>query len=75
MTQEFANGIGWGQAKKELFTLVNAELEEPRARYMELLEKPELIEQKLKEGGEKARALAAPLLELLRDAVGIRSLG
>ena len=75
MTREFANGIAWGQAKKELFALVNAELEEPRARYMELLEKPELIEQKLKEGGEKARALAAPLLERLRDAVGIRSLG
>jgi tryptophanyl-tRNA synthetase len=75
MAKEFANGIAWGQAKKELFALVNAELEEPRARYLELLETPELIEQKLREGGQKARALAAPLLEKLRDAVGIRALG
>ena len=75
MAEEFANGIAWGQAKKELFALLNAELEEPRARYMELLETPELIEQKLQEGGEKARALAAPLLDSLRDAVGIRALG
>lgn len=75
MAEEFANGIAWGQAKKELFALVNAELEEPRARYMELLETPQLIEQKLREGGQKARSLAAPLLEKLRDAVGIRALG
>ena len=75
MVEEFANGIAWGQAKKELFALVNAELEEPRARYMELLETPQLIEQKLREGGQKARSLAAPLLEKLRDAVGIRAVG
>lgn len=75
MADQFAQGIAWGQAKKELFALVNAELEEPRARYIELLETPELIEQKLQEGGEKARALAAPLLDDLRQAVGIRALG
>ena len=75
MAEEFSKGIAWGQAKKELFALINAELEEPRARYMELLDTPELIEQKLQEGGEKARALAAPLLAELRNAVGIRALG
>ena len=75
MAQEFANGIAWGQAKKELFALVNAELAEPRERYMELMESPEVIEQELQKGAEKARALAAPFMEKLRDAVGIRALG
>ncbi|MBT8149522.1 MAG: tryptophan--tRNA ligase, partial [Gammaproteobacteria bacterium] len=33
MRQEFANGIAWGEAKKQLFELVNEELREPRQRY------------------------------------------
>lgn len=75
MQQEFANGIAWGQAKKELFALVNAELAEPRERYMELMDNPKTIEEELQKGAEKARAMAIPLIEKLRDAVGIRALG
>jgi len=36
--------------------------------------KPELIEQQLQAGAEKARAIAAPLMKELRYAVGLRDL-
>lgn len=74
MRQEFANGIAWGEAKKQLFELVNEELAAPRERYNELLENPDYIEQKLKEGAEKARAYSQPFMQKLRAAVGIGAL-
>ena len=75
MRNQYADGIAWGQAKKELFALINAEIEGPRARYMELMETPEVIEAELVKGAEKARAMAQPLLDNLRNDLGIRPLG
>jgi len=74
MRREFENGIGWGEAKKRLFELLNAELKEPRQRYDELMQNSTHIEKVLKEGAEKARAVSAPLLKKLRKAVGIYGL-
>lgn len=74
MRQAFADGIAWGEAKKQLFELINAELAEPRERYEELMANPARVEKVLREGAEKARAYSAPLLEKVRDAVGIRPL-
>ncbi len=71
----FAEGIAWGEAKKRLFELVNAELAPARGRYEALLADPGHIEAVLRAGAEKARALAAPRLAELRRAVGIRPLG
>jgi len=74
MRQAFADGIGWGDAKKELFELINTELKEPRERYNELMANPSDIEVVLQQGAAKAQAYSAPLLEKLRSAVGIRKL-
>ncbi len=71
MRQAFANGIAWGEAKKQLFELINDELGEARVRYLELLNQPEFVEQKLKEGAEKARGVSVPFMARLRTAVGI----
>lgn len=71
MREQFAAGIGWGQAKKELFGLINTEIATARARYQELLADPGHIEAVLKKGAEKARAEAATLLAKVRRAVGI----
>lgn len=71
MRRKFAEGIGWGQAKKELFELINAELAEARQRYDALLAKPADIETVLQAGAAKARAKAAPLLAKVRRAVGL----
>lgn len=74
MREQFAAGIAWGQAKKELFGLINAELAPARARYEELMANPDHIEAELKKGAEKARAQAAQLLANVRRAVGIAPL-
>jgi tryptophanyl-tRNA synthetase len=75
MRAAFAAGIAWGEAKKRLFELVNDELTPARARYEALLDDPGHIEAVLRDGAEKARALATPRLAELRRAVGIRPLG
>ncbi len=75
MREAFAGGIGWGDAKKQLFELVNAELAEARERYNDLMARPADIEDILQIGATKARAIASPLLEQVREAVGIHGLG
>lgn len=74
MRREFENGIAWGEAKKQLFELIEAELREPRKRYNELLENPSHIEKLLSEGAEKARAVSIPFMARLNRAVGLHSL-
>ncbi len=73
MRQAFTDGIAWGEAKKQLFELVNSEVSDAREHYNELLQNPAHIEAVLKEGAEKARSYASPLLAKLRKAVGIHS--
>ena len=70
----FADGIGWGDAKQALFERIDAEVAPMRARYDELIAKPVEIEAILREGAIKARKVATPLLEALRQAVGLRDL-
>ena len=72
MRQAFAEGIAWGEAKKQLFELINGQLGEARERYEALLANPAHIEEVLQAGALKARAYSQPLLEKLRAAVGIK---
>lgn len=71
MRQQFLDGIAWGQAKKELFELINQQLAEPRKRYQELMQNGELIQNELQKGALKAREDAAKLISKVRKAVGI----
>ena len=71
MRKQFEEGIAWGEAKKQLFELVNAELGEARNRYNELLADTTEIERVLQAGAEKARAVSAPMLSRIRKAIGI----
>lgn len=75
MRQEFAHGISWGEAKRRLFELVDAELGEARERYETLLANPAAIEKTLQVGARRAREQAQPFIKTLRSAVGIRPLG
>ncbi|HBD10941.1 MAG TPA: tryptophan--tRNA ligase, partial [Porticoccaceae bacterium] len=74
MRAAFADGIAWGEAKKRLFELVDAELAPARDRYQALLEAPEEVESTLQDGARRARDYSRPMIERLRDAVGIRPL-
>lgn len=69
---ELREGLGWGEAKQRLFDRIEAEIGPMRARYDALMAAPEEIEAALQQGAAKARAIAAPLLAELREAVGLR---
>ncbi len=65
-------GVGYGDMKKKLFEYFLATFGEARARYDELVADPAEIERILRAGAEKARETAAPLMDDVRRAVGIR---
>lgn len=71
---EFENGIAWGEAKRQLFELVNGELAEARDNYRRLMEEPAHIEDALQQGAARARKLSEPLIRQARDAVGISTI-
>ena len=75
MRAEFANGIAWGEAKRQLFELVNEQLREPREKYLQLLENPAEVEAVLQQGARKARQQSSALIAKVRSAAGIRPLG
>ncbi|THF67437.1 tryptophan--tRNA ligase [Pseudothauera nasutitermitis] len=74
MRQAFADGIAWGDAKQVLFEQIDRSLAPMRERYHALIAEPAKIEACLREGAERARAIATPFLAELRHAVGLRRL-
>jgi len=74
MRKAFAEGIAWGDAKQQLFAVIDAEIAPMRERYNALMADPARIEAILQAGAVKARAIATPLLRELRHAVGLRNL-
>ena len=74
MRQAFADGIGWGDAKKRLFALINEEIGGARERYNDLLTRPQDIEAELQKGADKARKHSQSMMDKVRKAVGIYGL-
>jgi tryptophanyl-tRNA synthetase len=74
MRSRFAEGIGWGDLKQELFEYLNEHLSAARDEYDRLMAAPDHIETVLVDGAERAREIAVPFLATIRDAVGIRPL-
>ena len=76
MRAAYADGIGWGDAKQQLFERIDAEVAPMRERYEALIAHPQRIEQQLRDGAQRLRArYATPALARLREAVGLRDLG
>ncbi|WP_337018697.1 tryptophan--tRNA ligase [Oceanobacillus massiliensis] len=73
MRQQFLTGVGWGEAKGQLFHVMNRFLEQPRERYKELMESPETIDKVLKEGADKAREMSVPFLKEIKRKIGFYS--
>ena len=74
MSQAYASGISWGDAKNILFERIDRDIAPMRQTYQKLMADPEKIEAILQAGAAKARALAAPFMHELRHAVGLRQL-
>ena len=70
----FLDGKGWGDLKKELFTLVNKELKIYREKYYHYLDNSNEVEKILIEGENKVSLLAEKKLLEIRKKIGIRAL-
>jgi len=73
MRAAFADGIAWGEAKKQLFERVNDELAPARASYERLMAAPSDLEAVLQQGAERLRPKSQALIEQVREAVGLRA--
>ena len=61
---------GYGHAKQALFELIIERYATERAKYFELMENKEAIDELLKQGAEKARKVAGPVLNKVREKLG-----
>ncbi len=64
-------GMGYGEVKKRTVELYNELLEPFRKRYEELSNDRDYVEDVMREGGKKARAIAQELMEKVRSVTGI----
>ncbi len=72
MRDAFADGIAWGEAKKQLFERINDELAPAREIYERLMANPAEVEGILQTGAARLRSKSQALLEKVRSAVGLR---
>lgn len=63
-------GRGYGHFKEDLLKFYHATFDAPRKRYHELMNDRGELERVLKDGAQRARALAAPVVKRVREAVG-----
>jgi len=65
-----AGGLGYGEVKKALVTMVLDHFADARARKQELINNPDYVEDVAQAGAAKARAKAAEVLDRCRSACG-----
>ncbi len=66
-----AGGMGYGDAKKLLLEKISTYFEPYRTKRAELLARPDYVEDVLREGAKKARAVARATLDEARKACGL----
>jgi len=66
-----AGGMGWGEAKEELFRVANRELAPIRERYNTIMADIPALDKILEQGAAKARPIAAATVKRFRKAAGI----
>lgn len=75
MRRAYAEGIGWGEAKRRLFERIDAEVAPLRERYEALIARPADIEAVLRDGARRVREThGKPFIARLRESVGLRDL-
>ncbi len=71
MRQNYINGgYGYGHAKQALFELLNERFDEERKVYTHLMEHPSEIDEKLKDGEQKAEQFASEVLHRVKSKLG-----
>ena len=68
--QDLLNGLGWGDAKKQLFEVANRFISPMREKFDYYMEHKEEVDEILKEGALKAEKVAKEVLARVRKAIG-----
>ena len=71
-TKKLQEGMGWGDAKKELFKIINDYISPMRERYNYYYKNPKEVEDILIKGAEKARYIARKTLLKVRKKIGLK---
>jgi len=66
-----AGGMGYGEAKLDLFEVMNQELAPLRESYEDWMSRPDDLEDVLRSGAQKARKEASATMSQLRAALGV----
>jgi len=74
MRQRYVDGIGWGEMKDCVFRYLNDHLKVAREEYNRLVEAPDYVEDILRKGADKARAVSGPFMDQIRSNVGLKAL-
>ena len=64
-------GLAYGEIKAELYELLESTFGSAREKYNELMTDRDEIDRILMQGAELARAIAMPIIERVREAVGV----
>ena len=72
MRRSYEEGLGWGKIKEVVTEIVDSKLTPFREEYQKIRSDRHHLETTLREGAEKAREVATPVLKSVRDAVGIK---
>ena len=75
LTNQYKEGIAWGEAKELLFELLEEKINPLRKKYEVLIDDREGLEKILLSGAEKALDVSTPIINKVRQAVGIRGFG
>jgi len=70
MKKRYQKGIGWGEAKEELFKVANREIAPLREKYDYYMANYAEVENALKDGAQRARAVARQTINRVRKAIG-----
>jgi len=65
-------GLAYSEIKQELYELLNEFFGGRRENYHQLMDDKDLLDRILSNGADKAKAMAEPVLEAVRRAIGVR---
>jgi tryptophanyl-tRNA synthetase len=71
LADEYRAGISWGGAKQLLYEEIERHVAEPRERFEALMADRGHLDELLAEGATKARAVTTPMLQRVREALGV----
>ena len=75
LTNKYKEGIAWGEAKELLFELLEEKISPLRKNYEVIIDDRAGLEKILLSGAEKALDVSTPIINKVRQAVGIRGFG